>query len=187
MLTLINDLLEVEKIKSGRLELNSAELSVQSLFDQSSEAMKGWAAQQGVSIEVQSNTLFVLADKGRIIQVLTNLLANAVKFSPQGGRVILSAEANHRLVTIKVTDEGRGVPESLKEKIFERFQQVHSGDAAEKAGSGLGLTICKAIVELHGGSIRVDDNADRGSTFSFTLPAKPDNALTNKESLATAS
>jgi signal transduction histidine kinase len=110
------------------------------------------------------------ADADRIVQVLVNLLSNAVKFSPSGSSVIVGASQVDDQVEVRVTDTGRGIPARLLPNIFQRFEQVSASDATEKGGSGLGLAICKDIAELHGGTIGVESEEGKGSTFWFRLP-----------------
>ncbi|HNB25070.1 MAG TPA: ATP-binding protein, partial [Candidatus Melainabacteria bacterium] len=124
----------------------------------------------------------VMADQRRTVQVMVNLLSNAIKFSPVGGEIEIDAESlesrlsqagpqSGSIVEIVISDRGRGVPEDMRDRIFERFEQVKNTDATECGGSGLGLAICKSIVELHGGSIGVRDNPGGGSAFWLQLPA----------------
>lgn len=110
------------------------------------------------------------------MQVLVNLLSNAVKFSPRGGVVRLSAASDADWAEVRVADQGRGIPASFREAIFERFRQVEASDARQKGGSGLGLAICKAIIEQHGGSIGVESEEGRGSVFWLKLPVSPSEA-----------
>jgi PAS domain S-box-containing protein len=170
MLELVNDMLEVEKMKAGMLKLELEEVSLADVFEESLHAVSGWAQEQKVKIEYVPTTLKVFADEGRIVQVLNNLLGNAIKFSPSGKRVLLSAHEAYDYVEVRVKDEGRGIPENQRDVIFERFQQIHLADASNHGGAGLGLAICKAILERHGGTIRVDSEEGFGSTFSFRLP-----------------
>ena len=123
----------------------------------------------------------VLGDEDRLVQVVVNLVSNAIKFSPEGGEIEVEAETveksenePRRLVEIAVSDRGRGVPQEMREKIFERFEQVKKTDATESGGTGLGLAICKSIVELHGGTIGVRENPGGGSVFWFRIPSAPD-------------
>jgi CheY-like chemotaxis protein len=113
----------------------------------------------------------VHGDSDRIVQALTNLVGNAIKFSPAGGEVRVSAEREGAHVTFVVQDHGRGIPEDKIDSVFERFKQVDSSDAREKGGTGLGLAITKTIVERHGGRIWVESEAGHGSAFRFTIPA----------------
>jgi PAS domain S-box-containing protein len=169
MLGLINDLLDIEKIKAGGFEIYPETIPVQDTLETAAKSISDWAMEKGVLITTIPTSLEFYADDKRIVQVLVNLLSNAVKFSPHGGTVVLSAEESGSRILIKVIDEGRGVPEELRERIFERFQQVQASDAKDKGGSGLGLAICKAIVELHGGKIGVEPNGTQGSVFHFTV------------------
>ena len=109
----------------------------------------------------------VVADADRIVQTLTNLISNAVKFSAPGTEVAVRAERQGDDVLFSVQDQGRGIPAEKLETIFERFQQVDSSDSREKGGTGLGLAICRSIVNQHGGRIWAESEPDRGSTFQF--------------------
>src|SRR5205085_1012716 len=109
----------------------------------------------------------------RIMQVLTNLVSNAIKHTPLGGNIVIAAReaaGRRELVEISVRDNGCGIPPEEQERIFERLYQVKAGDAATEQGIGLGLYLCRELVQLHGGSIRVESEPGKGSTFSFVLP-----------------
>lgn len=170
MMMLINDLLLIEKAKSGGLRLRLAETALQPSFEAAKEAVAGWANEKNISIEIKPTTLTAHADEGRIIQVLSNLLGNAVKFSPAESRVLVQAVLIGDEVFVHVQDQAEAIPADLHTSIFERFQQVNSQDSENKSGSGLGLAICKTIVELHGGRIWVESIVNRGNQFSFSLP-----------------
>lgn len=170
MLSLINDLLDLEKSESGRLTLNRSAVELNEIMDQCVKSIASLALRQEVHLDLAATALTVFADPHRLSQVLINLVSNAIKFSPKGGTVKLWAEQKNDMAFVYVTDEGRGVPEHLKEVIFEHFHQVEVADAVDKGGSGLGLAICKVIVELHGGKVKVENNQDKGSIFSFNLP-----------------
>ncbi|MCC7529382.1 MAG: ATP-binding protein [Candidatus Melainabacteria bacterium] len=128
-----------------------------------------------ISILLNQELEFV-GDADRLNQVLVNLVANAIKFSEPDSRIVVAASENADHVRVEVRDTGRGVPDHLKQSVFERFKQVDPGDAAKRKGTGLGLAISKAIVEKHGRAIGVEDNrsqshdAKKGSVFWFTLP-----------------
>lgn len=171
MLTLINDLLEVEKIRAGKMQLSKVEIPVANLFESCLQIVTPLAEEKSIKLNAVETFVDVFADPDRMVQVLVNISTNAIKYSPNGGTITLSADLMDQAVEIRIQDEGRGVPEEMREAIFNRFQQVHESDSTLMSGTGLGLAICKAIVELHGGSIRVecDDNAP-GSTFAFTVP-----------------
>ncbi|MBA4026663.1 MAG: hypothetical protein C0473_00325 [Cyanobacteria bacterium DS3.002] len=170
MMMLINDLLLIEKAKSGGLRLRLAETNLQSTFEAAKEAVAGWASEKNISIEIKPTALSAHADDGRIIQVLSNLLGNAVKFSPANSRVLIQAVLVGDEILVHVQDQAEAIPADLHTSIFERFQQVKSQDAENKSGSGLGLAICKTIIELHGGRIWVESIINRGNQFSFSLP-----------------
>ena len=170
MLSLINDLLDVEKIKAGMMELTLAETKISTVLDQCAQSVASLAEPNKITIKVSSEDLLVRADEDRLARVITNLLSNAIKFSPEGSTIFLSAKLDGQFAQISVKDEGRGIPEEMITTIFDRFTQVMESDSRAKGGSGLGLAICKALVELHGGTITVVSPAGQGATFSFTLP-----------------
>ncbi len=168
---LINDILDLERINSGRIEIDSQPMSAGDLMARAGEEMSGMAVLAGVELVLTPTEIPVLADCDRILQTLTNLLSNAIKFSLHGGTVHLSAELRGAKVLFKVSDQGRGIPADKLESVFERFEQADSSDSREKGGTGLGLAICRSIVAQHGGRIWVESEPGRGSTFLFTLPA----------------
>jgi signal transduction histidine kinase len=170
LIRMINDLLDMEKMGSGQLVVDRSDQEVRGLLDRSLEAVRAYAEKSGVALQVtECGASTVCADGDRVVQVLVNLLGNAIKFSPKESSVLLSAEDSAECVTFKVQDQGRGVPAEMQTAIFERFKQVDAKDAVEKQGSGLGLAICKAIVEQHGGRIGVESEPGKGSTFWFTI------------------
>jgi PAS domain S-box-containing protein len=173
---LINDILDVERIESGSLPLdftvrNSAELVATAVT-----ALRPIAEAAGVTLVAGPAQGRVHADADRIVQALTNLVGNAVKFSEPGDRVLVAAELDGPHVTFRVEDQGRGIPGDKLESIFDRFQQVDSSDAREKGGTGLGLSITRSIVDRHGGRIWAESELGQGAVFRFTLPAVPDSA-----------
>jgi PAS domain S-box-containing protein len=172
LITLINDLLDLEKMESGMLELRVANTDLKSILTNSIGAVIGFAKHESIAVKLVGDAqLKIDADNDRMVQVVVNLLSNAIKFSPKGSEVLLDVERLPNFVRVNVKDRGRGVPEKMRESIFERFKQVELNDERKKGGSGLGLAICKAIVERHGGAIGVEPGADNvGSVFWFTLP-----------------
>jgi len=170
LLGLMNDLLVLQGPGPSRIEIQPRQCSLTKVIQSAIDSVSAFADQHGVRIESPETQMEAYADPDRIVQVLVNLLSNAIKFSPKGSSVIISTATVDHQVEVKVEDKGRGVPADLREAIFEQFQQVTTTDATEKGGSGLGLPICKEIVELHGGKIGVDSEAGKGSTFWFRLP-----------------
>jgi PAS domain S-box-containing protein len=173
LITLINDILDLERLEAGRMEMTIAPVPLAGIVGRSVEAVEGMAAASGVTLEVGETEVEVLGDADRLVQVLVNLLSNAVKFSPKDGRIVISARLDGRLAEVRVQDQGRGIPASHRDAIFQRFQQVEASDSRQKGGTGLGLAICRAIVEQHGGTIGVDSEMGKGSAFWFRVPVAP--------------
>jgi PAS domain S-box-containing protein len=170
LVRLINDTLDIERIESGRVTMQKVPCRTDDLVAQAIEAMRGQADSLGVRLVSDADTLLLRADPDRVLQTLTNLISNAIKFSPRGEEVRVTAHGLTDMALFSVADHGRGVPDDMREAIFERFGQVDTSDSREKGGTGLGLPIARSIVEQHGGSIWVDSHVGRGSTFWFTLP-----------------
>jgi len=169
---LINDILDLEKIKAGKMEFNYEELEINEIIEQSVILHQPYAEQFKMKIKVNKlvDKAFIKIDKSRMLQVLSNLMSNAVKFSYTGGEVLVSSEREDGKIKISVSDKGIGIPEYSKNKIFNAFSQVDSSDTRAKGGSGLGLSICKLIIEKMGGEIDFESVAEKGSTFFFTMP-----------------
>jgi PAS domain S-box-containing protein len=167
---LINDILDLERIRSGRVELHRTAVSVSELIRESLEVVQSVAERAGVSIVSEAPEALLLVDPHRIVQALTNLLGNAVKFSAAGKVVRIAGSVEGTQFVFSVADEGRGIPREKLEMIFERFKQVNASDSRDKGGTGLGLSICRSIVEAHGGRIWADSEERHGSTFTFSVP-----------------
>ncbi len=171
LVSLINDILEFEKLDDGRKVLDLKPVRLQSILELAVETVAVFATQEAVTIEMQPCTAVVMGDQKRLAQVLINLLSNAVKYSSRGGIVTLSVTFEGELVEIRVRDRGIGISAQAQKRLFQRFHQIDSGDAREKSGTGLGLAICRAIVQQHGGEIGVESAEGDGSTFWFRIPA----------------
>jgi len=171
LINLVNDLLDIEKMESGQLELNCKPITLNSVIERSVESVRAFAEQNGVAIETTAiSDKTVSADDDRLVQVVVNLLGNAVKFSPPESVVTVTTKESPEHLKVEIIDRGRGVPAQLRQTIFERFKQVEVKDATEKKGTGLGLAICRAIIEQHNGEIGVESEEGKGSTFWFRLP-----------------
>ncbi|MCA9802240.1 MAG: CHASE3 domain-containing protein [Cyanobacteria bacterium HKST-UBA02] len=171
LIRLINDILDIRKIEAGKMELSLKPLDASSLVHDTIEALSAYAQDHQVSlVDGSKRCPRINADRDRVVQVLTNLVSNAVKFSPEGSSVTLTSEKNDGMVRFSVTDEGPGISEQDQRKLFRKFQQINSGDDRPKGGTGLGLSICKALVEQHGGHIGLDSGAGQGTTFWFEMP-----------------
>ena len=142
------------------------------LFEEILEVMAPIAAGKSIRIETTAAVGDVLADHDRIIQVLTNLVQNAIKFSEPGSTIHMSAEFDERHLTVSVRDEGGGIPTSHIEAIFEPFHQVDMTDSGPSSGSGLGLAISKGIIEAHGGTIWAERGVDNGALIRFRIPIR---------------
>jgi PAS domain S-box-containing protein len=171
LIGLINDILDLERLETGRIEMHMADVPLAEVFARSVEAVRAVAEQQQIRIDVRPSEAIVRGDGDRLVQVVVNLLGNAVKFSPAGAPVTLEATEAGDLVEVRVVDRGRGVPRQAQQAIFERFKQVEASDQREKGGTGLGLAICRTIVEQHHGAIGVISEEGRGSIFWFRLPS----------------
>jgi signal transduction histidine kinase len=169
---MINDLLDLSRIEAGRLEMSPGELSLEPVFARAVDATQPLCAEKGISVfsTVEEDLPPVFADADRLHQVLTNLLANAVKFSPEGGTIRLSGTRKERFALISVSDEGPGIPPDRLEQIFERFHQVRDTQKSQPLGTGLGLTISREIVDTMGGNIRAESELGHGAVFYFTVP-----------------
>ena len=172
LLSLINDILDLSKIEAGRMELTSAPFHLPSALENAVTLVKERAARHGITLELDLDPRLreLVGDERKVKQVLLNLLSNAVKFTPEGGRVSLKAGLSDGAVKIAVTDTGIGIAPEDQAAIFEEFRQVGSDETRKQEGTGLGLTLAKKFIELHGGRIWVESELGRGSTFTFTVP-----------------
>jgi signal transduction histidine kinase len=172
LLSLINDILDLSKIEAGRMELTPAPFHLPSALDNAVTLVRERAARHGIAMELTLDPELadLVADERKVKQVVLNLLSNAVKFTPEGGRISLKASRTDGAVEIAVSDTGIGIAREDQATIFEEFRQVGTDETRKQEGTGLGLTLAKKFIELHGGRIRVDSELGRGSTFSFTLP-----------------
>jgi signal transduction histidine kinase len=175
LINLISDLTDIEKLDSGKLDIELCQADLNQILEESVGVVSSYASRKQIALIVEPTEACIMADRNRLVQVLVNLLSNAVKFSPKGSTVKLAAERVANQIEVRVTDQGRGVPEEFRETIFERFKQVQKEDAKTDQGSGLGLAICKAIINGHNGTIGVTASAGSGSTFWFRIPAETGN------------
>ncbi len=169
---LVNDLLDIGRIDSGRIELEKRAVNVASLVEQVMESLRRKAEEKGLRLhsQVAPDLPPVWGDSARLIQVLTNLVSNAYQYTPPEGEITVQAERQGEMVLIQVKDTGIGITPQDQEKIFDRFFRADHPLVQEIRGTGLGLSIVKSLVEMHGGEIWVESEPGQGSTFSFTLP-----------------
>ncbi len=174
LIRLINDILDIRKIEAGKLDLQKRTVDVKDLARKAIDGIRGMADEAGIKVGVNVLTSGPTeCDEDRILQVLTNLISNAIKFSPKNGEVLLAVEPGAgRSFRFSVSDKGIGIPANQMHKLFGKFQQLDQGDTRKiQKGTGLGLAICKSIVELHDGSIGVESKETEGTTFWFEIPA----------------
>jgi PAS domain S-box-containing protein len=177
LVRLINDILDLEKIESGKIKMEIHEVELEELVRKSIGEMTGFAEKHGVRVVCDVPSARVIGDSDRLLQVLDNLISNAVKFSPPGSEVLICAVKVFGRVTVFVQDCGSGIPARFRDRIFNKFQQADSSVTREKGGTGLGLAICKAIVESHGGEIWFESEEGNGTIFFFTLFSSEENAF----------
>ncbi|GAB4203455.1 MAG: hypothetical protein Fur006_57790 [Coleofasciculaceae cyanobacterium] len=170
LVRLVNDILDLERLDSGKVMLVKEICDATDLMQRSVEAVQAIADCEGITISIIPVSARVWAAPDSIIQTLTNLLSNAIKFSPTHTSITLTAQSQPDYVVFQVKDQGRGIPADKLEIIFGRFQQVDVSDSRQKGGTGLGLAICQSIVQQHGGRIWAQSTLGEGSTFYFTLP-----------------
>jgi signal transduction histidine kinase/CHASE3 domain sensor protein len=172
LLALVNDILDLSRIEAGRIDLQHEEFAAPQAIYEVLSATGPLAQAKKIELHSQaSSTLFAYGDRTRFKQILYNLLSNAVKFTPRAGRVQITAEPDYGEIRFCVSDTGIGIPREQQTAIFEEFTQVAPAISGVKEGAGLGLTITKRIVELHGGRIWVESTPGDGSRFFFTMPA----------------
>ncbi|MFC5344418.1 CHASE3 domain-containing protein [Brevundimonas staleyi] len=177
LVRLINDILDIEKIESGKLRLEMAPLDLREVAARAVEGVRGYADELGVRLTLaEGEAAPVRGDADRLIQVVTNLLSNASKFSPRGGEVRVTVDPERRLARLSVVDQGPGIPDSFRSRIFSKFAQADGSDTRAKGGTGLGLAIAREIAERHGGRLWFESAEGEGATFYLDLPLASDNA-----------
>ncbi len=171
LVRLINDILDVEKIESGKLMLELVPLDLRDIANRSVDGVQGFADERGVSLTLsEGDPVSVRGDADRLIQVVTNLLSNALKFSPSGGVVHVTVDSATRIARLSVVDHGPGIPEAFRARIFSKFAQADGSDTRAKGGTGLGLAIAREIAERHGGRLWFESAEGHGATFHLDLP-----------------
>lgn len=171
LIDLVDGILDIQKLDTGKLDLALELVQLSPLVEAALQSVRSFGQRHQVDVVCSGSAdLCLPVDSGRMTQVIVNLLSNAIKYSPPGSTVVVAWQCDDKFVTLSVIDKGRGIPESHLDVIFERFRQVESADEKMRGGKGLGLSICKAIVEGHGGRIGVTSREGSGSTFWVRLP-----------------
>jgi len=171
LVLLINDILDMEKLEAGKMEMRFDKVNIVEVLEEAAEANKAYADRLGVKIVLKKprRPIYVNADYDRLMQVMANLLSNAAKFSNKGGKVEISTKVSKGKVRVSVKDQGSGIPEAAQATIFDKFTQVDSSDNRQKGGTGLGLSITRLMIEAHGGKIDFVSKEGEGTTFFFEL------------------
>jgi signal transduction histidine kinase len=175
LIKLINELLDIEKMESGKMAMNFGPVALADVVQRSVDAVRvmGEQAKIAVAVDLPSLNYELNADGDRLVQVIVNLVSNSIKFSPPGSTIRVFGVSGGDSVELRIADEGRGIPASQLDSVFDRFKQVKADEDRKKGGSGLGLAICKAIIESHEGTIGVESEEGKGSTFWFRIPFTP--------------
>ncbi|HEV3470428.1 MAG TPA: HAMP domain-containing sensor histidine kinase, partial [Pyrinomonadaceae bacterium] len=173
LIELVNDLLDASKLESGTMRLDLASIELAGLIEELREQMQPMAREKEITLaeRLPGDLPPLQADRTKLRRVLVNLLSNALKFTPRGGRVEVSAEREGGAVRVSVADTGVGIPPEDLARLFDKYEQARSRATRSEKGTGLGLYITRQLVELHGGEISVRSEVGKGSTFSFTIPA----------------
>jgi signal transduction histidine kinase len=173
LLAIINDILDLSKIEAGRMELELTDFDLPTAIENALMLVRERAGRRSIALQTNLDDRLgqIQADERKVRQVILNLLSNAIKFTPEGGRIDVGAVLTDGFVAVSVRDTGIGIALDDQEKVFEEFRQV--GASAKKIeGTGLGLTLCRKFVELHGGKIWVQSELGVGSTFTFSIPLR---------------
>jgi signal transduction histidine kinase len=175
LLSLINDILDLSKIEAGRMELDVEAFDVPAALSNALTLVRERAQRHGITLglDVEPAVGEMRADERKFKQILLNLLTNAVKFTPDGGRVDVRARRRDGVLEVAVADTGIGIAKEDQAAVFEEFRQVGRHYTNKQEGTGLGLALTKRFVELHGGTLALDSEPGKGSTFTFTLPSQP--------------
>ncbi len=180
LLELINDILDISKIESGRIQLRRETFDIGGALEEALSSVRPQAAAKSIAIETNvSIPTAIFADRLRLKQVLFNLLSNALKFTPEGGKVQIDAALRDGFIEISVSDTGIGIPREQHQAVFDKFYQIGATTKGVREGTGLGLAITKALVEEHGGRIRLESEPGKGSRFTFTIALQEIDAKEN--------
>jgi signal transduction histidine kinase len=180
LMRLVNDLLDIEKLESGKMKMYFEKTPLAHIFVESFNIVEQQTRKRGIKISIPETDVEIYADGDRLVQVLVNLLSNAIKYSPNESIINILAESDEHWIKISIVDQGPGIPAEYRDKMFQRFQQVELEERRKFGGTGLGLAVCKEIITAHGGTIGIDSAEGGGSIFWFCLPIGRNNlALTN--------
>jgi len=183
MLTLVDNLLGVQRLEEGKAPVDRSEVDLQELLQTALRLMKPRGEEKGLALvdELPAELPLVWADWSILTRVVVNLLDNAIKFTPSGGTITLSASAGEAEVQVTVADTGVGIASEDQDRVFEKFERVREPGRSHEVGTGLGLAFCKLALEAHGGRIWVQSKEGAGSQYAFTLPTSKENGTSRQE------
>ena len=170
LVNLTENLLSITRIENGTMHLQLEAELIEDVFHEAISHVDRKASEHHISVQLKDDLLMAKMDARLIVQVIINIMNNAIKYTPEGSHICLSAEKQDQMVCIQISDDGSGISDEAKEHLFDMFYTAGIGKADSRRGLGLGLSLCKSIVSAHGGSISVSDNVPHGAIFSFTLP-----------------
>lgn len=173
LLNIINDILDLSKVEAGKMILNYEDVSLKQTVDEIVKTLTPLSSKKDQSLETSHiGDVVIQADRGKLKQILLNLIGNAIKFTPSGGSINISSYLKDEMANIQIKDTGIGISPEDQKKLFEPFKQVDSNLSREHTGTGLGLSLVKKLVELHNGTVSVESETEKGSTFTVSLPIK---------------
>ena len=172
LVNLTENLLSITRIENGTMHLQRNTELVEDVFEEALQHLDRQAKEHEISVELPDDLLMAEMDVRLIVQVIINIVNNAVKYTPPGSHIVLRAEKKEQMAVIRISDDGPGIPDEGKAHLFDMFYTASKGKSDNRRGLGLGLNLCRSIVMAHGGQISVEDNRPHGSVFTFTLPLK---------------
>lgn len=172
LISLVENLLSVTRIEEGRMNLNRSVQLMEEVIEEALKHVNRKVSEHKIVVECKEELLLARMDAKLVIQVLVNLIDNAIKYTPEGSEIIITAEKTDNFVVVRVSDDGEGIPDSLKQHVFEMFYTGNNNIADSHRSLGLGLPLCRSIIAAHGGKMTLEDNMPRGCVFTFTLPAE---------------
>ncbi|MDF2441485.1 MAG: two-component system, OmpR family, phosphate regulon sensor histidine kinase PhoR, partial [Abditibacteriota bacterium] len=171
---LIEDLLNVSRIESGRaLQMNCSRFDPVAAVEGVLQAQRSYTERHTLSLNAPFDTPDIIADADKFDQIMTNLVSNAIKYSPSGGEVVVDLWVDELMLHVSVRDQGIGIPPEKLQRVFEKFERIDNRDTRQAGGTGIGLFLVKHLVDLHHGNVRVESELNKGSTFIFELPIQP--------------
>lgn len=170
LVNLTENLLSITRIENGTMHLQMSAELVDDVFREALSHVDRKVSEHEISVELADDLLMAKMDARLIVQVIINIINNAIKYTPEGSHIRLSAQKEKNMVRIRIADDGPGISDEAKLHLFDMFYTANIGKADSRRGLGLGLSLCKSIVDAHGGEISVSDNQPSGAVFSFTLP-----------------